>query len=281
MSHFYKPTGEPAHDGGLIQAKKEGHFPSVTTIIKVLNNEGINTYRVQQMMMAALTLPRGKKETDEQFMERLEMDARAHSYAAIDLGNIMHAAIQRYFFSGEFPEKWIPIPQRPVVPYLIEIFETHAITSPWTEVSFANHHMGFGGQVDLIAYSNGEPVIWDYKTQDAKTPLMSGAPKFKMYPEWGIQLAAYRHAVSQIEGFESFKTARCFTLAISTNPELPGAKVKQWPERNERAQDMKKAFRQFAALRSVYYEMHNLPTPPRIPITHSNNLELLNQAKVS
>ena len=68
-SHWYLPDRTPYHeveraDGSglrpvtLRDARKSGAYPSVTNIISVLAKPGLDAWRVEQGILAALTLPR-------------------------------------------------------------------------------------------------------------------------------------------------------------------------------------------------------------------------------
>lgn len=204
MSHFYTREGESAHEGGLAEARKQGYFPSVTTIARIINNEGINRYRETQMLMAALTLPRRSGETDGEFADRVIDDAREHSREAAETGRAVHEVLETYWNSGIFHAGSLPPPLRLSAPAIREALSAIG-RHGWAEVSFANHHLGYGGRIDFFGYDDeSTPVVLDYKTQGVKESLKSGLPKFTVYPEWAMQLAAYRHAVSQIPGFEAF-----------------------------------------------------------------------------
>lgn len=73
--------------------------------------------------------------------------------------------------------------------------------------------------------------------------------------------------MSQIPGYEAFARAECYSVMISTNPRMPGVKMKAWPEEHGRYMDLDRAFPFFAAARSLYYLQNNLTPPPRVPVT--------------
>ena len=70
--HWYDQSGRPmytvkAKDGTdrpttLRDARKHGFLPSVTTIMSVMAKPGLESWKMNQMMMAALTLPRADGE---------------------------------------------------------------------------------------------------------------------------------------------------------------------------------------------------------------------------
>lgn len=73
-SHWYFPDGSPLHeveraDGkgtrptNLRDARKLGLYPSVTNILSVLAKPGLNAWKQEQAILAALTLPRRSGES--------------------------------------------------------------------------------------------------------------------------------------------------------------------------------------------------------------------------
>jgi hypothetical protein len=65
--HWYKKDGSPAYTTigktgeratTLRDARKLGLLPSVTTINGMLSKAGLDTWKQQQVLLAALTLPR-------------------------------------------------------------------------------------------------------------------------------------------------------------------------------------------------------------------------------
>ena len=84
--HWYGKDGSPrytvkAKDGSdrpttLRDARKHGYLPSVTTILKIAAKPGLEAWKLNQMMMAALTLPRADGENEESFIKRVQVDSR-------------------------------------------------------------------------------------------------------------------------------------------------------------------------------------------------------------
>jgi len=256
--HYYTLQAEPAHEGGLAQARINKHVPSVTTIMAIINKEGINSYRVRSMLEAALTLPRQRGETDDDFISRLYADADQARSKAAEVGSLFHSVLESYFKTGEFNTRWLPPQYYPTAMMLKETVDNLNLTGN-PEVSFASHRYGYGGTVDLIAIDDTSvPVIVDYKTQDVKEALKSGLPKFVFYPEWASQLAAYRAAISDAPDLHRFTQARCISLAISTNPNIPGCKVKVWKETAKNQMSLRRGWEVFIAATALYYAKHDL-----------------------
>lgn len=272
--HFYKPTGEPAHEGGLVSARENGYYPSVTTISKILNKEGINQYRVNQIIDAATKLKKHRNETTADYIQRLITHANEDQERAIELGNIFHSSFQTYFETRDFPLHRIPKELRKSALDALELIQEYDIHGR-SEVSFANHDLGVGGQIDLAgSWAHGEPIILDFKTQNTKKTLKSGKPQFNAYPEWAMQLAAYRYAASKIEGMPEWVEAKCVSFIISTNPDNQGVKVKVWDEVHYRNMNLTRAFNQFTLMTQLYYTMNNLNSPTDETGTNIRNTQL-------
>ena len=206
--HWYDREGNPAYsDVGkngnlrpttLRDARTNNLCPSVTTIIGVAAKPGLDTWKQQQVLLAALTLPRETNEPEQAWLERVMMDAKQSSRVAADRGTAIHATIQAFFEGALIPES-MPI-CRPVE----EAIKTHfgeLLLLP--ELSFA-HPLGYGGKADLIAKSNHQ---FDGVVIDIKTKETEDISKADIYSEHKMQLAAYRR------GFNMPK-ARCANVFV-------------------------------------------------------------------
>lgn len=260
MGHFYTPQAEPAHEGGLALARKEGNLPSVTTVTHMMEKPGLVSYYKRQAIMAALTLPRKPKEDDATFTERILQDADQDRAVAADTGTIIHEILKEWFNNGVWNARWLPEKYRSILDELYATVKQHAIAGD-AEVSFADPIQGVGGQIDLLGvWKNKQPVVLDFKTQFAHERLASGKPKFTTYREWAMQLASYRRAVVNA-GYNSWASAPCCNIIVSTNPDIPGIKIHTWPEEHKKNFDLTRGLKTFRALTDAYYAYHNLKTP--------------------
>src|SRR3982750_1919915 len=84
-SHWYLPDGTPFYevekkDGSgkrpatLADARKAGALPSVTNVLGVLAKPGLDAWRIEQGIVAALTLPRRADEPLDAFAHRVVGD---------------------------------------------------------------------------------------------------------------------------------------------------------------------------------------------------------------
>ena len=199
--------------------------PSVTTIIKCAASPGLEAWKLNQMMLAALTLPRAEGESDESFVSRVQVDSREHAKMAAERGTQVHEAIEK-FFSGALDSRTLPYVES-VYKKVIEVFGD----LKWTpEKSFAAPQ-GFGGKLDLSS-SDGDGVVIDFKTKEFTSETID---KVTGYDEHLMQLAAYRMGLQ-------LPNARCANIFVSVNE--PGLLVvKEWTQ-----EELDRGWKMFDAL---------------------------------
>jgi len=230
--HWYNRDGSPqytvtAKNGNprattLADARKMNLVPSVTTIIKSAASPGLEAWKLNQMLLAALTLPRIDGEPEEEFVQRIVKDSKEHAKMAAERGSAVHSAIES-MYSGvmyaEYAEHQTGVYR--------EIEAVYGITEFQPEKSFA-HEFGFGGKVDLFSKEGG--VVIDIKTKEFSDP-----EKVQGFDEHMMQLAAYRMGLD-------LPDARCANVFVSvTNPGL--VVVKEWSQ-----EDLTRGWRMFYAL---------------------------------
>lgn len=234
--HWYTKSGEPAYsvknkDGHqrpttLRDARKLGLVPSVTTIIKCAASPGLEAWKLQQMMLAALTLPRAPEETEESFIGRIQSDSKEQAKAAAERGSEVHAALESFFETRHVTSKF----SGAVLGTESQIVKVFGDLEWSTEKSFG-HPLGFGGKVDLHS-SDGNGVVIDFKTKEFTSDQVE---KVQGYSEHAMQLAAYRMGLGLPE-------AKCANVFVSvTEPGL--VVVREWSEG-----DLAKAWRMFSSL---------------------------------
>lgn len=192
--HWYKPDGAPfytvrdakGNERGvtLRDARKVGAVPSVTTVLQVLAKPQLETWKVKQGILAALTLPRNVDEDDDTYLARVLTDSREQAKAAAEEGTRIHDAIEQSFASKYVPEAYAPHVEA-VSGSIRDLFPS---VDDWvSERSFA-HADGFGGKVDLHSPSTG--IVIDFKGKDGD--FSDGK---KLAYDQHYQLAAYQHGL--------------------------------------------------------------------------------------
>jgi hypothetical protein len=184
----------------LRDAKKLNLVPSVTTIIKCAAAPGLERWKSNQVLLAALTLPRKDGEEEADWLKRVVQDSQEQGRKAAERGTAIHAAIQGHYEGRPpSPEYWPHV--KGVKDALSEF------TAKWVpERSFASL-MGYGGKCDL--YSVDHPYVLDFKTKE-----FGPEDELRTWDEHAMQLAAYREGLLVPE-------ATCLIVYVSaTTPGL-------------------------------------------------------------
>ena len=164
----------------LRDARKLGLLPSTTGIIRQLSSTGLDLWKQQQVLLAALTLPRLPDEPEADWLKRVMQDSKATGREAAERGTAIHAIIQSWFEGVYMPEK---------PPYINTIVDTlnNAFGSQlWLSERSFGHPLGYGGKCDLMAKAG---FVVDFKTKD------TDLDKVDVYFEHEMQLAAYREGL--------------------------------------------------------------------------------------
>lgn len=209
--HWYTRSGEPMYElvgktgkrpTTLRDARKLGLYPSVTTIIKSASAPALETWKQNQVLMAALTLPRTPGESDVSFCERIMRDSQEQARKARDRGAAIHAAVQGHFENQQPDEEFWPH-----VKGVADLLAANCTPQTWIAEKSFGHGLGFGGKCDL--HSN-EWVI-DFKTKE-----FAKDDELKTWDEHAMQLAAYRAGLANIDNVEA---QECGIVYVSTtNP---------------------------------------------------------------
>lgn len=214
-----RSSGEGTRPTTLRDARNLALVPSVTMILKVASKPGLEIWKLNQILLASLTLPRLENETDDEFAHRVIADANEQANKARDKGTAIHAALEQYY-AGTIGEEM----QQEFRAYLDGVAFALYYKFPefnqsdWiAERSFASSY-GYGGKVDL---HSPKGVVVDFKTKE----FSETAPIEKLvFPEMAMQLDAYRNGLGM-------PCARMVNVFVSTL--VPGlVKIYEWPEGN-------------------------------------------------
>ena len=230
--HWYSRDGKPvyevkAKDGSmrnttLRDARTMNLVPSVSGIIKMMASPGLEQWKLQQMLLASMTLPKLPDEPEEEYIKRIIYDSKETGRNAAERGTAIHASIQGYF-EGIAEVKY----QNHAIASQIALDDFFGVR-PWEcEKSFAIN--GFGGKCDLID-TIGNGIVADIKTKDFTDP-----EKIIAYDEHLMQLSAYRM------GFGLHK-ARCVNVFVSVQEPVQ-IKIKEW-----RDEELQRGWAMFSCL---------------------------------
>jgi hypothetical protein len=243
-NHWYAKDGTPAYtvtakngeqrSTTLRDAKKMGLLPSVTTIMKAAASPGLEAWKLNQMMLAALTLPRADGESEESFIKRIQADSKDQARKAAERGTQVHTAIEQ-FFDGQINANDLPY----LEPVYKAVNDTFGNLMWAVEKSFATDT--FAGKIDLHSM-DGEGVVVDFKTKEFTSDTLD---KVAGFDEQCMQLSAYRTGLKK-------PNARCANIFVSvTEPGL--VVVKEWTQ-----EELVRGWAMFDALKTFYYAKTSL-----------------------
>jgi hypothetical protein len=200
----------------LRDARKLGLVPGFSSIAAMEAKPQLERWKVEQALMAALTLPRKEGETDSDFMTRAREDSWEQARKAAERGTWIHAAIQGYFEGKPVPVQDLPF-VLPVRDWLYGNFGTEYWVA---ERSFA-HPLGYGGKIDLsnaVYRATIDLKCKDFSADKTEDDLA--------WPEMCMQLTSYSHGISVAD-------ATKINIFVSTS--VPGLiRTKVWTLDEER-----------------------------------------------
>ena len=211
--HWYTSDGMPNHDSDLRDARKKGLYPSVTSILKIQSNPGLENWKIQEAILSALTLPRNPGESDQNFASRIMTDSKSHAKDSANIGNLHHDYCEQWYNKKE--------------PVAINGYENNCLElSRWidtnlgkgfAEESFCNNEFGYAGKKDWFGeLHSGRMAYVDYKTQGVKP---GSRPVF--YDSWCQQLAAYSGGNLEADHI---------SVLIGVHPDNQFIKVSTWTQ---------------------------------------------------
>jgi len=228
--HWYDQNGKPAYTirgkngkeraTTVRDAREHGYLPSVTTIIGLLDKPALTRWKMEQMLLASMTLPRLENESETDYIARVVEDSRSTGKDAMNRGTEMHDQLE-LFYSGVYMIEYPQFVLR-TEKVITEFFGQQEWKS---EASFA--HNGYAGKCDL----HSSNIVVDFKT---KTDSLD---KATVYAEHMMQLAAYR------QGF-GMPSARCAIVFVN-DAETKVCEVSE--------DDLQKSYKKFTLLKEFFY----------------------------
>ena len=228
--HWYRKDGSPAYtivgkngkerDTTLRDARKLDLLPSVTSIIRCAAAPGLELWKAQQVLMAALTTDRLPEETEADYISRIINDSQEQAAKARERGTWIHAVVQ----SG-FENKPVAADDYIYYESAKKELDKHCGAVEWQcEQSFAVDR--YGGKKDL----EGGGYLIDIKTTE------KDLADIKTWPEHAMQLAAYDYDKKYMCGilYINVKTAESKLIFIDEK-------------------ELDKGWKMFTALLDYYY----------------------------
>ena len=202
--HWYKEDGSPMHtiigNNGkerpttLRDARKLGLYPSVTSIMGIIAKPGLDAWKQNQAIMAALTSPhhnafnRGEID-DREFIGLIKADASQAAKDAAERGSLIHGYIESWFRGAKNNDDEH---ESTIYCHTISQEMICLLDEDWSFIDFETEKscfnlLGYAGKVDL--FSRKHNIIIDFKTKDGDLEDV------KPYDEQCSQLAAYSEAL--------------------------------------------------------------------------------------
>ena len=242
-----RADGKGERPTSLRDARKLGLFPSVTNVLSILAKPGLEAWKQEQAILAALTLPRNEDEPLDDFAKRVVADMSSEVGRAADLGSAVHAAIEGYAQGRWLPEdKEIARLFQPAREWFdAEVLAVHSV-----EIAAAHTEWGYAGRVDLVATlkSTGRPTVIDFKTQKTRRDK-DGSFKPILHDTWPLQLEAYRQALASRD--KGLANAAIASVVIGSSEPVPVV-VKVWDDADKAG-----FFRAFLAARDLWVWQKN------------------------
>lgn len=190
--HWYERDGSPAHDAKPWEAVKRGLFPSVTSILRVVNKPALVDWKKEQAVLSALTLPMKPGELADDFAKRVARDSEKEGEDARDAGGRLHEVMETIARDGDLPPDLWDL--RAHYDALREWWRLSRWMTIEAEKSFACPVEGYGGRVDWIGY------VWSASMRtravvDWKTRVTKPKQPIAHYRDYGAQLAAYARGI--------------------------------------------------------------------------------------
>jgi len=225
MAHYYSKDGTMTDAYDAKQGMKGGKYPSVTTILSVLNKPGLNYWEKQGMTLTADSNRRQEGEDDKAYFKRVSSIFWEGQNAA-KIGTALH----------NFAEK----PNAPIVKGYEEIckkireYQNEHFGRMIAEEPFCYEEDGYAGRIDVYGIlKNGERAVCDYKSQKIKNG------KAEFYSEFKLQLIAYGRGDLNL---------KYRSIIISSDPSNPIIEAKEYTR-----EEMEEAWEAFKAAKTLWY----------------------------
>jgi hypothetical protein len=188
-AHWYSKDGKPRHDATLREARVDGLYPSVTSILSVWPKPALDHYKTEQAIVAAITLPRNAGEDDASFASRILDRSEEHRNAAAEFGSRIHEMARAVAVNKADESTFMGTEIEGYAMQFCKWFRLNIKEVVLAEQPVVCHEHGYAGTFDLIAVTAQHGVaLIDFKTQGVKQ-------KVKFYDTWDFQLAAYQYAL--------------------------------------------------------------------------------------
>lgn len=194
---YTKPT--------LVHARKMLLLPGVTTPLDIIEKPGLTNWRIDQAILAALTLPRKPGESEKDWLDRVKEDAKETARKAAARGTEIHKAVQRYYDIGHMPDEPALVKS---VEGVKRLLRNTCGEQAWCAERSLVCNLGFASKSDLCC----PEYVLDFKGKEGAEAELFGE---KLYDEHFMQLSATRYGLGP-----DFRAAKCGIVFVSRD--VPG-----------------------------------------------------------
>lgn len=172
-------------------------IPNVSGVVGVIEKPNLGRWRLSEAIRFLYENLRPGVEYDEvdiaDMLRQAEMEHILTSTRATDIGSIIHDWIERYIYALADGEELPPHPvnkeaQMGTKTFLTWIEKQNVQFLETERKVFSREHQYTGTMDALVRLESGEIELWDFKSSK------------RLYPEHGIQIAAYAHAYTEETG---------------------------------------------------------------------------------
>lgn len=199
-AHWYTAEGQPMHEVSkakgdgmrnttLRDARKLNLYPSVTTILRVINKPALMRWRMRQAIMSTLSNPQEENESFDYWMKRVLAGAEEETDQAADIGTQVHHALEQAA-AGEHYNPDLAVYVTPALNW----FADNGAKMKLLEHVIVDCEDGYAGTIDVLFKKGKRVGIADYKTRKTVE-----GEKVKPYDGQAMQLAAYAKAFYGID----------------------------------------------------------------------------------
>jgi hypothetical protein len=246
--HWYTAEGESAHvvigkngkerNTTVADARKMGLYPSVTSILGIMDKPQLTAWKIEQAIMSSLTLPKEENERLEDYAKRVVRDSRESTSKAAEHGTKMHTEMENILLGRAVSR------DEKLAPY-IETFKKWADENVektyWCEKGLVG--AGYAGRCDAYVRLSGiGDAIIDLKNRKVN-------PKYDpFYDTDCAQLWAYRTASENPQ-------CACVSVVLASN-DPTNIMIKVWDD-----EELYQAGIAFCAMQKVWSWVKQY-TPP-------------------
>lgn len=238
MSHFYTLEGQLVdlvpnaskpgeyRDTTISDARKQGLYPSVTTVIQILNKPMVNIWRVEQGVKAALANPITREEMYDPegylaYIKRMVQLSEEYVKHAQEMGTNVHYGISQLLKGNKLDLMTMPRIEAQLSVNVVDWLFVNNYVMDESEKTFVNKKNGSAGTIDWRGWHNGRRTFIDFKTREWEE-----GKKCEFYDEEAIQLAGYAVGVEEEDADR---------VSLVINRRLGGGiEAKNWSEPTKR-----------------------------------------------